>query len=925
MAQGLTDAQLNALGTKSAKGLTDDQLSAMEKSISDVDALVRDEAIRQGVDPKFALNIRRNESGSSNNPRITGKPVKSDDGSIHRALGPMQVMDYNFAKGEDPYDLRTNIRRGVSMLKNYLARFDNNPTLAAAAYNWGPANVARNGMRLPHDVQQYASAAVEGLNDHMPTSRQVGLTDAQLFAKTRKRAGQEAAPKPISNVQIAGMDYKKGLQKAGQIAKTAGDALNASPVGRVYAHAKRVVDEAADDASQTLNAVLGAPQRFVAGALAADKDAGGLGAATPAKEGSKGLYAAFHPNDSADTQRKAEQVANVERFRVAHPKSWVDNLRNFGVDYGFQTATDPLTYLGGFGLIERAGSKVIAGSGRLAEQMVTGQRGKGMQTIANAMVPNPKQYEAFTAKGRAEFQAAQEEQAAVESRLRATDDELLAKHKHDLKRGIVSPEVVNYIKNREAGVVQQYGPNDLFPSNVPRDQWTVPQEITKSGSGNKFFQAPKYPWQKNSRFDSGIPKDPYDAVKERLMATRDIAADKHFRTAAAQKLGFGQLAAKGQPKPKLTVAQTQALQPIQKEMLRDKEMALKLLTDPQSWFEQFFEKVPFLQDLSNWQRDVLIVNGLPHMGNISFLTYLAGGPAAVARGMYLAARGGPKLQSLVTRLENIGAGSHFSTLHVHGPAALVPKPLAHLSQTMLDRVDMSMRAARLEQLDKFSPGLSDAEKAQIVRQDLGDYRNQPNYVQMAKMLGGNFPQWHGYVVPTAVARALLRHPERVEQLQRLQTVLNQDFLTDQGYKIEFNKPGDEFSKMVTLPTGTGRYLTTESMIGPLSAFVRKYAPMTQEDSYSVSDDIVKYITELLPYESIWGPQVGLNPFHSKAPADLQSVLGVFGMSAKNIPRGQSAFVKSFVRNAMESGHMDNYHATNLAKKIWQRIQQSTRQ
>lgn len=97
-----------------------------------VQSLVADTAASYGVDPALALALASQESN-----------YNQDAVSRAGAVGVMQLEPGTAAQlGVNPYDVTQNVRGGVTYLQQQLTRFGD-PAQALAAYNWGPANVAR--------------------------------------------------------------------------------------------------------------------------------------------------------------------------------------------------------------------------------------------------------------------------------------------------------------------------------------------------------------------------------------------------------------------------------------------------------------------------------------------------------------------------------------------------------------------------------------------------------------------------------------------------------------------------------------------------------------------------------------------------------------------------------------------------------------
>jgi hypothetical protein len=101
-----------------------------------LETLIRASAYRQGVDPELVKAVVRHESGF--NPRAV---------SPKGAEGLMQLMPATaaFMGVKDTFDPKQNLAGGIRYLRLCLDRFGHNVPLAVAAYNAGPAQVARYG------------------------------------------------------------------------------------------------------------------------------------------------------------------------------------------------------------------------------------------------------------------------------------------------------------------------------------------------------------------------------------------------------------------------------------------------------------------------------------------------------------------------------------------------------------------------------------------------------------------------------------------------------------------------------------------------------------------------------------------------------------------------------------------------------------
>ncbi|ESZ11032.1 MULTISPECIES: lytic transglycosylase domain-containing protein [unclassified Mesorhizobium] len=135
----------------SAEGMSGDTRQAppakRTHSQQEIARMVEEEAIRQGVDPNFAMAIAEQESRFRQSAR-----------SGVGAIGVMQLMPGTAAElGVNAYDTRDNIRGGVKYIKKLQGMFGNRTDLVAAGYNAGPYRQSLRNGRVPNipETQDY--------------------------------------------------------------------------------------------------------------------------------------------------------------------------------------------------------------------------------------------------------------------------------------------------------------------------------------------------------------------------------------------------------------------------------------------------------------------------------------------------------------------------------------------------------------------------------------------------------------------------------------------------------------------------------------------------------------------------------------------------------------------------------------------------
>lgn len=121
-------------------------------SKSEINDLINKYSTEAGLDVDFVKAVINQESGF--NPNATSKCG---------AMGLMQLMP-STAKGlgvTNAYDPEQNIQGGTKYLKGLMDRFDNNKSLALAAYNAGPNAVKKYGGIPPYqETQNYVKSVL---------------------------------------------------------------------------------------------------------------------------------------------------------------------------------------------------------------------------------------------------------------------------------------------------------------------------------------------------------------------------------------------------------------------------------------------------------------------------------------------------------------------------------------------------------------------------------------------------------------------------------------------------------------------------------------------------------------------------------------------------------------------------------------------
>jgi len=384
-----------------------------------------------------------------------------------------------------------------------------------------------------------------------------------------------------------------------------------------------------------LNAVLGAPQRFVEGAMmdASPRDF-------------KGFYNAVHPNDPRiheDALRATTGGKNPDpRFR--------GKVNNLVDDFAEQTVTDPLTYV-----------PFLGEANALRRGMNAGARAIGAKipkSVKANVMPRPELSEAYTPQGRAIHEGIDESESSIAHRQADVDRALLAKHKHEIAKGVIPAPVrqrllqERYLHGtpevRAQAVAEGYTPTVAELTTKPSGFFTkfredyVPSQhlfegespLLRIGEEKTPKSEPFLGFELPQTNTSGDAATLFARLDDRLASGRNAVRMLRTRKRTEEEVG---LAVPGGmvPTPEQAFKDTKARAAAN---IKDQSKVFDVLNSG----KKQVGRAPFLSALSDAQRDALFVNALPHLvGNVVPAAYLSGGLGGVLRGAKTRRRASP--------------------------------------------------------------------------------------------------------------------------------------------------------------------------------------------------------------------------------------------------------------------------------------------
>jgi soluble lytic murein transglycosylase-like protein len=157
------------------------------------DDLITEHAQRHSLEPGFVKAVIQAESAFNPFAR-----------SVKGAMGLMQLMPSTAAqyKVSNAYDPAQNIRAGVAYLKSLLTRFNNDVSLALAAYNAGPGAVEKYGNSVPpyKETRNYVSKIRKNAAVDNPVRASNGLYQVVEIVDGRKTVRYYDKPRPGATI-----------------------------------------------------------------------------------------------------------------------------------------------------------------------------------------------------------------------------------------------------------------------------------------------------------------------------------------------------------------------------------------------------------------------------------------------------------------------------------------------------------------------------------------------------------------------------------------------------------------------------------------------------------------------------------------------------------------------------------------------------
>jgi len=597
-----------------------------------------------------------------------------------------------------------------------------------------------------------------------------------------------------------------------------------------------------------INAVLGAPQRAVAGALTGD-----IGATVTPFDEQRQVALEQRTEALPGVHQAAETVgegaglvgklSDEIMHAVGHPTHNEQFLGRVGKVFAAQAITDPLTYVPLIGEAKMANTARSAWELAAKSAEAVGSKVPGLTNAAKAAkeyhegLIQPFMHKVFATRpgldpfldehGKAARLSIEEKNIDLMREEGQRQNDMARKYESQIRNAKTFADLPPEVRQESMREAWRYGTPDMRakvesdsrfgfqPTHEDREKFPQPLGLVKYDPRKDYVTliSPKPP---KSYADMELfqgygekKKQEFAGFEKHARPDEQVHEDMYERILNRWKLGRNVL------RQRMTDADTKNY------LLQYGGSRIPASAENVDAIVRQLDHSPKRYDIPGWTetsrrlaRGGIQLNPLPHgLKNVGDLAELAGGPEAFGKGLAYAAKG--LSDSQLTRLKGMGVSIDYLR-DAQGPITYIANKLGQ--QKLLQRMELGYRQARLDQLDKElgeSAGdlSSEYDKAQRIRDDLGDYRNISRFTAALQALGGPFVAFRTSITPRAVARAATRAPQRVEARARASEDVNQELHREgQPGTFHYGGPVEDAARMVFKP---GDYLTSPATIGPL--------------------------------------------------------------------------------------------------------------
>lgn len=279
---------------------------------------------------------------------------------------------------------------------------------------------------------------------------------------------------------------------------------------------------------------------------------------------------------------------------------------------------------------------------------------------------------------------------------------------------------------------------------------------------------------------------------------------------------------------------------------------------------------PFFASVRELQRSFVMlfpfIHGLGNVGQLTYLSKYSGGLRIIPKALHYmlgetsAGKFGPMVDRL--RLQRIGAAATY--VHEQEAGAVWGAIGEHLGapgkwaenyvvkmQKALTIMEDGWRQSLLDALDanKATKGLDELRKGALVAQHVGDPSNVPAFVRLFEYLGGPFVAYRLGIVPRAVLDAIGENPQRVLAAIRPQLDIQENRSEQARNANVFEMGGPVADASRLFGPGYLSYLLSPSTIG----FLGDAFQLSRDDAdrHAWASMLANVVGWFNPFSSVW--------------------------------------------------------------------------